>query len=418
LSHEYTSLHLIAAGHSDPGLRRELNEDAWRIAEPNVTGDLWEERGCLFAVADGMGGHAAGEVASKLAIETLFAEYYGPGDYPMPPAMRLEQAIAVANGRIYEQAGTKSSQAGMGTTIVAAVVRDDWLIVANVGDSRAYLMRNGQVSQITTDHSWVAEQVEAGLLTQEEAEGHMYRSVVTRCLGHHPEAQVDTFEHALEAGDTVLLCSDGLSNQVSDLELAQILGRYPLERAANELIELANRYGGPDNITAVLLQAQALPAEPMEETPAEEPAQAALIELPSTPADEADRALAPERGTRRHVRWVIPVALVLVAVCATGAGFALWGSGDVRDWLARPTPTVPPTPTHTATAPPTMTPAPTSTSTPSATSTPIPTPTPTQTASATAPPTATPSPTPTPTPTLTPAPTRTPLPTGGPQLVQ
>jgi serine/threonine protein phosphatase PrpC len=191
-----------------------------------------------------MGGHAAGEVASQLAIETLFAEYYGDTDYPMPPAMRLEQVILVANGRIHEQAASKMAQAGMGTTVVAAVVRDDWLIVGNVGDSRAYLVRDGESRQITRDHSWVAEQVAAGLLTEQEAQNHMYRSVVTRCLGHRPETTVDTFEHALEHGDVVLLCSDGLSNQVSEIEIAQIVTQGSPEQAVRDLVDLANRYGG------------------------------------------------------------------------------------------------------------------------------------------------------------------------------
>jgi serine/threonine protein phosphatase PrpC len=192
---------LIAAGRTDPGQRRGLNEDAWRIADESELGGLIEERGQLFAVADGMGGHAAGEVASQMAIETLFAEYYGGDDAPMSPAMRLEQAILTANAQIYEQAGAKASQAGMGTTIVAAVARGEWLTIANVGDSRAYLIRDGAVQQLTHDHSWVAEQVTAGLLTEQQAQNHMYRNVVTRCLGHNPQIEVDTFEHVLEPRD-------------------------------------------------------------------------------------------------------------------------------------------------------------------------------------------------------------------------
>jgi serine/threonine protein phosphatase PrpC len=250
----YTSPHLVAAGHTDPGRRRTSNQDAWRIADPRISGSAWEERGRFFAVADGMGGHAAGEVASHLAIETLFATYYSAEDHPLPPAMRIKQAILAANRRIYEQAATHQSQVGMGTTIVAAVIRDDWLTVANVGDSRAYLVHDTEAKQITRDHSWVAEQVEAGMLTEVQAQSHIYRSVVTRCLGHQPEVQVDVFEQALEPGDTVLLCSDGLSNQVSNSEIVQALSRYAPARAARKLVDLANHYGGPDNITVIVIK--------------------------------------------------------------------------------------------------------------------------------------------------------------------
>jgi serine/threonine protein phosphatase PrpC len=254
LYERYTSLRLVAAGHTDPGKRRASNQDAWRIADPDISGPAWEERGRFFAVADGMGGHAAGEVASHLAIEALFEAYYGQDEHPLPPAMRIKQAILAANRQIYEQAATHQSQVGMGTTIVAAVVRDDWLTVANVGDSRAYLVHNGEAKQITRDHSWVAEQVEAGMLTELQAQSHIYRSVVTRCLGHQPEVQVDVFEQALEAGDVVLLCSDGLSNQVSEDEMVHTLTRYPPARAARKLVDLANHYGGPDNITVIVIR--------------------------------------------------------------------------------------------------------------------------------------------------------------------
>lgn len=403
MSGGYASLRLTVAGYTDPGLRRALNEDAWRVADVSEPGAMIEDRGWLFAVADGMGGHAAGEVASQLAIETIFDQYYGDDDAPLPPAIRIEQAILVANDRIYEQAAAKTSQAGMGTTIVAAIVRDDWLTVGNVGDSRAYLVRNGTSTQITRDHSWVAEQVAAGLLTEQEAQNHMYRSVVTRCLGHRAEAQVDTFDQALEPGDAILLCSDGLSNQVSEGEIAQVVTRHSPDRAAKELIELANRYGGPDNITALVLKvSEAREREPALPTPESESIPSAAAEVAADPTGTQQHrsvvATTPSgqprapRAARPHRKWVIPLAVVLLVVCGASIALVIWGPEQLRGWLATATPTTTATPTSTATA--------TVTSTPMATATTTHTPTATATA----------------TNTPTPTPTRTPLPTTGPQI--
>jgi serine/threonine protein phosphatase PrpC len=413
---------LIVAGRTDPGQRRGLNEDAWRIADESELGSLIEERGQLFAVADGMGGHAAGEVASQLAIETLFAEYYGGDDAPMSPAMRLEQAILRANAQIYEQAGAKASQAGMGTTIVAAVARGEWVTVANVGDSRAYLIRDGAVQQLTNDHSWVAEQVTAGLLTEQQAQNHMYRNVVTRCLGHSPQIEVDTFEHVLEPGDAILLCSDGLSNQVSEDELGLVIAKETPYEAVVELVELANRYGGPDNITAVLLKlqrdvysevtlvAQTSPAE----VPAEEPSSQPSLSEAATP-DEVEAAVpgtmsresVPQvRATSPARKWGVRIGLVLLVLSLGGISIAVWRPEIVEEWFssstATPLPVVAPTLTETAVA------------TTTATATPSPTSTTTTVPTRTA--TATPTRTSTPTPTLTPTQTSTPLPSTTPEI--
>ena len=253
---------LVAVGLTHPGRVRPLNEDAWQIASQADTGHLWKVRGQLCAVADGMGGHAAGEVASQLAFDTLVQQYYSSDETPLPPAIRLERAVLEANLDIYEQAVTVDAQAGMGTTIVAAVIHEDRLTVANVGDSRAYLVRDGEPLQITNDHSWVAEQVKLGAMSEEQAQNHAYRNVVTRCLGHKPGIQVDIFEHKLRAGDIILLCSDGLSNQVPAEVLARTLTGNPPAKAANTLIDLANQAGGPDNITAVVIQIAALAPAP------------------------------------------------------------------------------------------------------------------------------------------------------------
>jgi serine/threonine protein phosphatase PrpC len=397
--------HLIAAGQTDPGQRRGLNEDAWRIADESDLGDMIEERGQLFAVADGMGGHAAGEVASELAIETLFAEYYGRDDAPMSPAMRLEQAVLEANARIYEQAGARASQAGMGTTIVAAVARGEWLTIANVGDSRAYLVRSGIVQQLTHDHSWVAEQVTAGLLTEQQAQNHMYRNVVTRCLGHNPQIEVDTSEQVLEPGDAVLLCSDGLSNQVSEDELIRVIAQQAPPEAVAELIELANRYGGPDNITAILIVLQAEPSEAVTVVASPRP-EPQIVQVPparaATPAVPPEKPVPARRSVSPLLKWGVPLALVLFASCIVGIALTVWGPEVLQGWFI------------TSTATPTVEVAPTTTETPDATATAtVPaTAAPSPTWTATAPRTATPTRTrtPTPTATLTVTSTSTPLP--------
>jgi protein phosphatase len=365
-----------------------------------------------------MGGHAAGEIASQLAIENLFKEYYGDDDYPMPPAMRVKEAILAANRKIYEQAAVQEEQAGMGTTIVAAVVRDLWLTVANVGDSRAYLVREGKVQQITRDHSWVAEQVDAGMLTEEQAQNHIYRSVVTRCLGHSHQVQVDVFEHTLETDDIILLCSDGLSNQVSDQEISHAVTHYLPSLAVQKLIDLANEYGGPDNITVIIL----LLSEPQE---GKEQAEWSAEQVgPQTeeddtlPGQDVQEAILPTVGREKPGRQnffldsklVIPLGIVLVLLFTLGALLLVLGSGQIKRWLGQwaSTPTSMPAdtptsaPTVTATSTRTLTPAPTSTVTYTPTSTPSSTPTSTATHTPTR------TPTPTLTPTLTPMPTSTP----------
>jgi protein phosphatase len=214
-----------------------------------------------------MGGHAAGEIASRLAVETLYQRYYEADGVALPPAIRLEHAVGAANLSVYEQAVSNHAQSGMGTTLVAAVLHDSRVLIANVGDSRAYLIRDGEAIQITHDHSWVAEQVKLGTITPDQAQNHAYRNLVTRCLGHRPGTQVDMFEHRLRAGDTLLLCSDGLSGQVSDAKIAAVLTDQEPERGARALIDLANQQGGPDNITVVLAHILDVPVLPAPERP-------------------------------------------------------------------------------------------------------------------------------------------------------
>jgi len=411
LENAHTSLRLTAAGQTHPGQRRPLNEDAWRVASQSDTGKLWSQRGRLFAVADGMGGHAAGEVASQLAVETLMARYYADDENDTaPPAVRLEQAILAANSAVHEQATATDSQAGMGTTLVAAVVRDNWLTVANVGDSRAYLVRNGVARQLTRDHSWVAQQVAAGVLNEQEAREHIYRNVVTRCLGHRPDIQVDLFAQPLRAGDVVLLCSDGLSNQVSDAEIADALTSLSPKQAAERLIALANERGGPDNVTAVVFK---LSVTPTDQEPADEP------EAPSAKARVEETTLVARPSVRagkkkRPRLGLLALLLVTLAVVCSVGGLVAWNVEQVRNLIW------PPTRTPAPSVPPLVSPTPAPTDAPTDAPTGTPTAVPTPTATTTRKPTPTSTSPPAETPTATPTPTQsvTPFPPSGPVLTQ
>ncbi len=242
-----------------PGKVRENNEDAlgtvldWREAL-ELSDEILQQRGHLFAVADGMGGHAAGEVASNLAISTLFTEYY-TGEW-IDPKTTLAAAIKAANRAVFEMAEANAAMSGMGTTLVAALYQPQQGLIVNIGDSRAYLFRSGKITQMTKDHSWVAEQVNSGILTEKEAAHHPFRNVITRSLGNEAHVEPDFFQLPPQPGDTLLLCSDGLSNQVADKEISDILRAYPLDEAADRLLELALERGAPDNVTLILIQAQ------------------------------------------------------------------------------------------------------------------------------------------------------------------
>ncbi|MGI9081089.1 MAG: Stp1/IreP family PP2C-type Ser/Thr phosphatase [Thermoleophilaceae bacterium] len=240
------------AGLTDVGRQREANEDNYVC-------------GSLFAVADGMGGAQAGEVASKMAVEVLEAGDRDPGT----PEERLTRMIREANRQIYELAERDQSRAGMGTTTTAAIVEGRDVSVGHVGDSRAYRFREGALEQLTHDHSLVAELVRSGQLTPEAAENHPQRSIITRALGPEAEVEVDTHSHAARDGDVYLLCSDGLTGMISESEIAGILrGTPPLREAAEALVRAANQSGGKDNITVVLFR--------VEEDPEGAPGESAL----------------------------------------------------------------------------------------------------------------------------------------------
>ena len=247
----------LEVGHlSDAGKRREANEDSLGTPE-GVPPEVLARKGRLYVVADGIGGHAGGKMASSLAVQQVLREYYGDPSTNLEESLR--QAILAANRAVHDQAQDAKYE-GMGTTLVAALVQGNRLVVANVGDSRAYLVREGKISQITRDHSWVAEQRDAGLLTEEEAWQHPYRHIILRSLGGKPEVEVDFFRRALRPGNTVLLCTDGLSDMVEAGEMLRTVDKQRPQAVVESLVELANRRGSPDNVTAVALRVVGSPA--------------------------------------------------------------------------------------------------------------------------------------------------------------
>jgi serine/threonine protein phosphatase PrpC len=242
-------LGLTVAQRTDVGRKRQHNEDSVAYIIPKDQ-ELLTHKGALFIVADGMGGHAAGEVASEIAVDTVCTLYYQDPDTDVPTS--LTRAIHYANAAIYQRATENEEHCGMGTTCVVAVLRGSTAFIANVGDSRGYLVRKGQVRQITQDHSWVAEQVRLGQMSEEEAHCHSMRNIITRSLGPFPEVEVDIFVEPVEEGDALVLCSDGLCGMVSDKEITSIVENFGPQESVYRLIECANEQGGVDNITAIV----------------------------------------------------------------------------------------------------------------------------------------------------------------------
>jgi serine/threonine protein phosphatase PrpC len=327
----------VAKG-TDVGRLRDHNEDcadAFSPADPAQRAN----KGQLFIVADGMGGHRAGEVASTSAVQTISREYYDDSDGDTPNS--LVRAIQRANALIHQQAQESSTQVGMGTTVVVAVVRGSDLYLANVGDSRAYLMRDGRVRRVTRDHSFVEEQIRAGILTREEARVHPQRNVITRALGSKPDVEVDTYSGKLMPGDSLLLCSDGLYEYVQDRDIEAVLKEYPPHEAVPRLVALANERGGSDNITALVVQA------------------AASGEIGLSDEPLASAALSAESPRQRlSLPWMVGLSaggLIVVVALVAGVLLLVPGRGDGEETV---TPTWTPTAVATPTVPP---PAPTST---------------------------------------------------------
>lgn len=306
------------AGHTDPGRVRRQNEDAF-VCEPP-----------LFAVADGMGGAQAGEVASRLAAGA-FLDFHEAD--AMEAEARLRSIIQEANRRIFSRASSDPGASGMGTTVTAALVTGSRVVVGHVGDSRLYLLRGGELEQLTEDHSLVADLVRHGFLTPEQADSHPQRSIITRALGTDTAVDIDTFTLDAQPEDVYLLCSDGLTTMVSPEAVCRILVESPrLADAARALVEEANRQGGEDNITVVLfsvaesgvdedtisgLEGLRIPFEPDSE-----PVAADGGARGSAPA--AARPAAAIRSGLRAGRWLVVTAAV-VAVFAVLAGLGVWG---------------------------------------------------------------------------------------------
>ncbi len=247
-------------GISDVGKRRERNEDSFLIND-----DLQ-----LLIVADGMGGHLGGEYASKLAVNTVSETikdmdadpdmtlqegvHIRPGDY----AGYLRYAIQLASQNIYEKAMSDSTLRGMGTTTVAMLFRNNKVYIANVGDSRAYRIRQDDIQQITKDHSLVGEQIRAGIISEDDARAHRLKNIITRSVGFQEEVDTDVDIRVVRVGDRFLMCSDGLSNLVADPEICEVLKNNNIENASKHLVDIANERGGDDNITIVVAEVEGI----------------------------------------------------------------------------------------------------------------------------------------------------------------
>jgi len=253
-------LDLQIGQESDTGVIRKRNEDHVACFVPQDE-TRRRTKGSIFLVADGIGGNQAGDVASRNAVEWVMEAYYADGMHGAGDS--LVRAIKNANRRLHELAQGDPALSGMGTTLVVAVVQEApaRLTVASVGDSRAYLLRRGNLDQLTTDHSWVGEQVKAGLLTPAQAARHPQRNVITRALGLRSAVEVDVIEAEIHEGDKLLLCTDGLSGQLPEGQMARILRSGTTPQASAELVAEANRRGGRDNVSAVVVQLGTLPAQ-------------------------------------------------------------------------------------------------------------------------------------------------------------
>jgi serine/threonine protein phosphatase PrpC len=299
------------AAATDPGRRRRHNEDSY-VCEPP-----------LFAVADGIGGAQAGEIASGLAAAVLRDD---SGDGAGDGRARVDGLIQEANRRVYDRQTQDAAVSGMGTTMTVAFFDGNGVWIGHVGDSRAYLVRDGALEQLTEDHSLVAELVRSGKLSPEEAETHPQRSVVTRALGTDPDVDVDTFRVDAQPGDLFMLCSDGLTSMAADDTILDEIrrNRDDLRAAAKALIRAANRGGGEDNITVVFFEIT--PEGATERTlalpPPEEDDEDTISELDRVPAIAVEE---PEEHERHPVRRRVIVLTLLAIAILLACAFAVWG---------------------------------------------------------------------------------------------
>lgn len=239
---------------TDQGNARATNEDSGRIAS-QTEGKKLPERGCLLVVADGIGGNAAGEVASKIAADTIVQEYFKRDSSPLDD---LEASFQLANDSIFEKSITDKFLRGMGTTCTALVVTAQAVFFAHVGDTRAYLLKDGKVLQLTSDHTYVNDLVKKGVIDKSDAKTHPRRNVLTKAMGLQPDIPFDSGEikQRFEIGDRLLICSDGLVEYLDDDELAKISAGNSVFTAAVNMVDVALRRGGHDNITVIIAEKQ------------------------------------------------------------------------------------------------------------------------------------------------------------------
>jgi protein phosphatase len=312
------------AGASDTGRKRRRNEDSYVLAPP------------IFAVADGMGGAQAGEIASRLAAAAL--EETDPG--AKSGAERVTSLIQEANRRVHQRAIADPATSGMGTTMTVALVEGTRVTFGHVGDSRAYRYRDGAIEQITEDHSLVNELLKSGKLSPEEADSHPQRSVITRAVGTDPDVDVDSFTIDAEVGDVFLICSDGLTDMVDDEDIRSVLEKFhnDLDRATKSLVSAANRGGGEDNITVVAFaisedgaetaRMSAVDEDTMENIPA------AKVDTMVVPPEDVEHVFvepgSPEAAAVTRREPISPAArvrlvLVMLILLAIAAVLLVWG---------------------------------------------------------------------------------------------
>jgi PPM family protein phosphatase len=310
---------------SDTGRRRLRNEDNYVVAPP------------LFAVADGMGGAQAGEVASKLAASAL----EGGDSDGLSGLERLDALIQEANRRIYDRASSDPTASGMGTTITVALVEGMTVAIGHVGDSRAYLVRGERMEQLTEDHSLVNELLKSGKLSEEEAQMHPQRSVITRAVGTDPDVDVDAFTIEAENDDVFLICSDGLTDMVEDEDILELVHQHrdDLDKAVKALVAAANRVGGDDNITAVAFRVSTEAVPSAEDTvampaidghdpePDEQTREYTEVELEAADPGGDTMIVPPSEIQAEPAADARRVRIVLIAllVLAVAAALIIWG---------------------------------------------------------------------------------------------
>jgi serine/threonine protein phosphatase PrpC len=332
-------------GKTDRGRTRDHNEDTFLVADlstgnasllPEVREHEIGPRGSLFMVADGMGGAVAGELASEMAADLIYrhlatAWATDPDASPERFAFRMREAVELANARIFSYAKEHPEVRGMGTTVTAAGVYRDDLYLTQIGDSRAYLVRNDNAIQLTKDQSLMQRLVDAGELTEEEAEHSERRNIILQALGPDPQVKVDLTHQTLRRGDTLIICSDGLSGLVRRKEFAEQVAAHPdLPSLCSALIDLANERGGPDNITIVAARfdGEGLP-KPSEaegvgyrvfDLPEKEEAHTDEVPAPAVPAPDSTVGEEPSFFSSRLRGFL----LIVAAICLLAAALAVW----------------------------------------------------------------------------------------------